>query len=545
MRELDTDILVVGGGLGGVAAALAACRAGRTVVLTEETDWIGGQLTVPGRPSGRAPLGRAVRHDRLLPRAARGHPGLLPPVVPAAFRGARADRPQPGRGPGQQALPRAARRPRRPGGHARPAPPSGRLTAAHRAPGRSPPSRTTMSSRSVTAGEPARRRPVPRSAPGTSSTPRRPVNSSNSAASSTPSAPSRAPSSASRTPPRRHSPSTSRASPSASRSPTTRARTTSSTGPPTTTSGAPTGRTSGRARCSASSPRTRARSKPFPRTFVPEPGDRPARRQRRPERRRGRQGAVGLPPHPRPQAAPARRLRLRHHAGQLAAERLLAEAADRRRPRDLGPGARGGTAVVALGPVLAPDRGAPRGRRHRLPRSAAAPRHHRHGRRPRQGAVRPRVAADQGRHHRHRARRRDRLRRPLRPDRVPGLRGVGNYRIDLHPSTGGDNYIDIGSVPFEIPLGALVPRRVRNLLPAGKNIGTTHITNGCYRLHPVEWNIGEVAGRSRRSPPRTSNPTRSRPRTSASRTSPWCSTGTGCSATGLTYAATDRVAGKV
>ncbi|MGQ4423762.1 FAD-dependent oxidoreductase, partial [Streptomyces violaceoruber] len=72
--------------------------------------------------------------------------------------------------------------------------------------------------------------------------------------------------------------------------------------------------------------------------------------------------------------------------------------------------------------------------------------------------------------------------------------GVGNYRIDLHPSTGGDGYVDIGSVPFEIPLGALVPRRVRNLLPAGKNLGTTHITNGCYRLHPVEWNVGEVAG---------------------------------------------------
>ena len=33
-----------------------------------------------------------------------------------------------------------------------------------------------------------------------------------------------------------------------------------------------------------------------------------------------------------------------------------------------------------------------------------------------------------------------------------------------------------------------------NLLAAGKNIGTTHITNGCYRLHPVEWNVGEVAG---------------------------------------------------
>ncbi|KAA2261130.1 FAD-dependent oxidoreductase [Solihabitans fulvus] len=72
--------------------------------------------------------------------------------------------------------------------------------------------------------------------------------------------------------------------------------------------------------------------------------------------------------------------------------------------------------------------------------------------------------------------------------------GVGMYRIDLHPSTGGDNYIDVAACPFEIPLGALVPQRVQNLLPASKNIGTTHITNGCYRLHPVEWNIGEVAG---------------------------------------------------
>lgn len=72
--------------------------------------------------------------------------------------------------------------------------------------------------------------------------------------------------------------------------------------------------------------------------------------------------------------------------------------------------------------------------------------------------------------------------------------GVGMYRIDLHPSTGGDNYIDVECAPFEIPLGALVPIRMRNLLPAAKNIGTTHITNGAYRLHPVEWNIGESAG---------------------------------------------------
>ncbi|PRY59555.1 FAD-dependent oxidoreductase [Glycomyces artemisiae] len=72
--------------------------------------------------------------------------------------------------------------------------------------------------------------------------------------------------------------------------------------------------------------------------------------------------------------------------------------------------------------------------------------------------------------------------------------GVGMYRIDLHPSTGGDNYIDVECAPFEIPLGALVPIETRNLLPAAKNIGTTHITNGAYRLHPVEWNVGESAG---------------------------------------------------
>ncbi len=72
--------------------------------------------------------------------------------------------------------------------------------------------------------------------------------------------------------------------------------------------------------------------------------------------------------------------------------------------------------------------------------------------------------------------------------------GIGYYRIDLHPSSSGDNYIDIESLPFQIPLGALIPRRVENLLPACKNLGVTHITNGCYRLHPVEWNIGESAG---------------------------------------------------
>lgn len=76
------------------------------------------------------------------------------------------------------------------------------------------------------------------------------------------------------------------------------------------------------------------------------------------------------------------------------------------------------------------------------------------------------------------------------PDSV----GIGYYHIDLHPSNRGVNYVDFPSVPFQIPLGALLPVRMQNLLPANKNIGTTHLTNGCYRLHPVEWSIGEAVG---------------------------------------------------
>jgi len=72
--------------------------------------------------------------------------------------------------------------------------------------------------------------------------------------------------------------------------------------------------------------------------------------------------------------------------------------------------------------------------------------------------------------------------------------GIGAYRIDLHPSTRGRNTVDIESYPFQIPLGALLPVRVDNLLPACKNLGTTRITNGAYRVHPVEWSIGEASG---------------------------------------------------
>jgi hypothetical protein len=40
----------------------------------------------------------------------------------------------------------------------------------------------------------------------------------------------------------------------------------------------------------------------------------------------------------------------------------------------------------------------------------------------------------------------------------------------------------------------MIPIRVENLLPGGKNLGVTQITNGAFRVHPVEWNVGESAG---------------------------------------------------
>lgn len=72
--------------------------------------------------------------------------------------------------------------------------------------------------------------------------------------------------------------------------------------------------------------------------------------------------------------------------------------------------------------------------------------------------------------------------------------GVGHYSMDLHLTTKSHTHFMRKTYPFDIPLSAMIPVRLKNLLPACKNLGCTHLTGGCYRLHPVEWNIGESAG---------------------------------------------------
>ena len=84
------------------------------------------------------------------------------------------------------------------------------------------------------------------------------------------------------------------------------------------------------------------------------------------------------------------------------------------------------------------------------------------------------------------------------PERFADAVAVGGYRIDVHePHPAGQSYtlsLHGRHWPQQLPLGALLPVRVDNLLPACKNIGATHVTNGCFRLHPNEWSTGEAAG---------------------------------------------------
>src|SRR5438045_1534841 len=77
---------------------------------------------------------------------------------------------------------------------------------------------------------------------------------------------------------------------------------------------------------------------------------------------------------------------------------------------------------------------------------------------------------------------------------MPDSIGIGHYALDIHPNGHGEPNHFVATRPFQIPLGALIPVRLTNLLPACKNLGTTHLSNGAYRLHPIEWNIGESAG---------------------------------------------------
>ncbi|RYG43761.1 FAD-dependent oxidoreductase, partial [bacterium] len=83
MLSMRKDVLIVGGGTGGTAAALAAAEAGARVVMTEPTRLIGGQLTSQAVPPDEHPwiesFGRTARYAeyRQRVRAKYGLPGHI------------------------------------------------------------------------------------------------------------------------------------------------------------------------------------------------------------------------------------------------------------------------------------------------------------------------------------------------------------------------------------------------------------------------------------------------------------------------------------
>jgi hypothetical protein len=86
--------------------------------------------------------------------------------------------------------------------------------------------------------------------------------------------------------------------------------------------------------------------------------------------------------------------------------------------------------------------------------------------------------------------------------------GIGHYAIDfhpcmaLHPPEAPGNYeypgerrgADGNPYPFQIPLRAMIPQNIDNLLVAGKSIATSHIVAAAYRVHSFEWSSGAAAG---------------------------------------------------
>ena len=98
-----------------------------------------------------------------------------------------------------------------------------------------------------------------------------------------------------------------------------------------------------------------------------------------------------------------------------------------------------------------------------------------------------------------------RTRSTIYPDSV----GIGHYAIDFHPcmtfsppeapgntEKEGERQGAGQSYPFQIPLRAMIPQQIDNLLVVGKSIAVSHIAAAAYRVHSYEWSSGAAAGKT-------------------------------------------------
>ncbi|WP_104177066.1 FAD-dependent oxidoreductase [Cryobacterium sp. Y50] len=75
--------------------------------------------------------------------------------------------------------------------------------------------------------------------------------------------------------------------------------------------------------------------------------------------------------------------------------------------------------------------------------------------------------------------------------------GIAWYHADLHPRVGYPRSVYRETAPFQLPARALVPDAgiaPENLVMGAKNLAATQIAAAAYRVHPAEWAIGEAAG---------------------------------------------------
>jgi hypothetical protein len=101
----------------------------------------------------------------------------------------------------------------------------------------------------------------------------------------------------------------------------------------------------------------------------------------------------------------------------------------------------------------------------------------------------------------------DQIQRRTRSAIFPDAVGIAQYAIDFHPcmefspaeAPGNVERVDSRQAhgrayPGQIPLSAMIPQRLDNLLVAGKSIATSHIAAAAYRVHSFEWSAGAAAG---------------------------------------------------
>ncbi len=101
----------------------------------------------------------------------------------------------------------------------------------------------------------------------------------------------------------------------------------------------------------------------------------------------------------------------------------------------------------------------------------------------------------------------EKIKRRTRSTIYPDSIGVGHYAIDFHPCMNESPPEKAGNTeregerrgggqayPFQIPLRAMIPQEIDNLIVAGKSIATSHIAAAAYRVHSFEWSSGAAAG---------------------------------------------------